>query len=147
MEPRNLAVSTLYTHDLSGTVSLPLKETEIIESLIPSVLQNLEHRHPYIRRNAILAVMSIYKLLQGDQLLVDAIRATVNTYCQLLLSQRDNNVKLIVLDQLNELKSSHRKIMADLIMDVLRTLSSPNLDIRRKTLDIVLELITPRNNN
>ena len=228
-----------------------LNEAEIIEPLIPSVLQNLEHRHPFIRRNAILAVMSIYKLPQGEQLLVDApemiekvlsteqdpsakrnaflmlftcaqdrainyllthvdrvpewgellqmvvlelirkvcrtnrgekgkyikiiisllnapstaviyecastlvslssaptaIRAAANTYCQLLLSQSDNNVKLIVLDRLNELKSSHRDIMVDMIMDVLRALSSPNLDIRRKTLDIVLELITPRNIN
>lgn len=226
-----------------------LNEAEIIEPLIPSVLQNLEHRHPFIRRNAILAVMSIYKLPQGEQLLIDApemiekvlstemdpsakrnaflmlftcaqdrainyllthvdrvsewgellqmvvlelirkvcrtnrgekgkyikiiisllnapstaviyecagtlvslssaptaIRAAANTYCQLLQSQSDNNVKLIVLDRLNELKSSHRDIMVDMIMDVLRALSSPNLDIRRKTLDIVLELITPRN--
>lgn len=30
-------------------------------------------------------------------------------------------------------------------MDVVRALTSPNLDIRRKTLDIALELITPRN--
>ena len=30
-------------------------------------------------------------------------------------------------------------------MDVLRALSSPNLDIQRKTLDIALELITPWN--
>ncbi|KAF5452086.1 hypothetical protein F2P56_027120 [Juglans regia] len=228
-----------------------LKETEIIEPLIPSVLQNLEHRHPFIRRSAILAVMSIYKLPQGEQILGDApdmiekvllteqdqsakrnaflmlfncaqdrainyllthvervsewgdmlqmvvlelirkvcrtnrgekgkyikiiisllnvpstaviyecagtlvslssaptaIRAAANTYCQLLLSQSDNNVKLIVLDRLNELKSSHRDILVDLIMDVLRALSSPNLDIRRKTLDIVLDLITPRNIN
>ncbi len=228
-----------------------LNETEIIEPLIPSVLQNLEHRHPYIRRNAILAVMSIYKLPQGEQLLIDApemiekvlsteqdqsakrdaflmlftcaqdrainyllthvdrvsewgellqmvvlelirkvcrtnqnekgkyitiiisllnapstaviyecagtlvslssaptaIRAAATTYCQLLLSQSDNNVKLIVLHQLNELKSSHRDIMVEMIMDVLRALSSPNLDIRRNTLDIVLELITPRNIN
>ncbi|KAF5727783.1 hypothetical protein HS088_TW22G01480 [Tripterygium wilfordii] len=76
-----------------------------------------------------------------------AIRAAANTYCQLLLSQSDNNVKLIVLDRLNELKSSHRDIMVDMIMDVLRALSSPNLDIRRKALNIVLELITPRNIN
>ncbi|KAI5679638.1 hypothetical protein M9H77_00865 [Catharanthus roseus] len=228
-----------------------LNEVEIIEPLIPAVLLNLEHRHPYVRRNAILAVMSIYKLPQGEQLLADApeiiekflsteqdqsakrnaflmlfncaqerainflltnvdrvpdwgellqmvvlelirkvcrtnkaekgryikiiisllnapsaaviyecagtlvslssaptaIRAAANTYCQLLLSQSDNNVKLIVLDRLNELKSSHRDIMVDLIMDVLRALSSPNLDIRRKTLDIVLDLITPRNVN
>ncbi|KAK3029192.1 hypothetical protein RJ639_038744 [Escallonia herrerae] len=228
-----------------------LSEVEIIEPLIPSVLANLEHRHSFIRRNAILAVMSIYKLPQGEQLLADApemiekalsteqdqsakrnaflmlftcsqerainyllthvdrvpdwgdllqmvvlelirkvcrtnkgekgkyikiiisllnapsaaviyecastlvslssaptaIRAAANTYSQLLLSQSDNNVKLIVLDRLNELKSSHREIMVDMIMDVLRALSSPNLDIRRKTLDIVLELITPRNIN
>ncbi|CAA2979049.1 coatomer subunit beta-1 [Olea europaea var. sylvestris] len=228
-----------------------LKEVEIIEPLIPSINSNLEHRHPYVRRNAILAVMTIYKLPQGEQLLVDApetverflsseqdasakrnaflmlfncaqdrainylltnvdrvsdwgelmqmvvlelirkvcrtnkaekgkyikiiisllnapsaavvyecagtlvslssaptaIRAAANTYCQLLLSQSDNNVKLIVLDRLNELKLSHRDIMVDMIMDVLRALSSPNLDIRRKTLDIVLELITPRNVN
>ncbi|KAL7110018.1 hypothetical protein ACP275_06G211500 [Erythranthe tilingii] len=228
-----------------------LNEVEIIEPLIPSIMSNLEHRHPYIRRNAILAVMSIYKLPQGEQLLVDApetiekflsteqdasakrnaflmlfncaqdravnylltnvdrvsdwgellqmvvlelirkvcrtnkaekgkyikiiisllnapsaavvyecagtlvslssaptaIRAAANTYCQLLLSQSDHNVKLIILDRLNELKSSHSDIMVDMIMDVLRALSSPNLDIRRKTLDIVLELITPRNVN
>lgn len=228
-----------------------LRETEVMEPLIPSVLQNLEHRHPFVRRNAILAIMSIYKLPQGDQLLIDApetiekvlsteqdpsakrnaflmlfncdqdravnylltnvdrvsewnellqmvvlelikkvcrtkpsekgkyikiiiallnapssavtyecagtlvslssaptaIRAAANTYCQLLLSQSDNNVKLIVLDRLNELKASHREIMVEMIMDVLRALSSPNLDIRRKTLDIVLELITHRNVN
>ncbi|CAN1232346.1 Coatomer subunit beta-1 [Linum perenne] len=228
-----------------------IHEAEIIDPLIPSVLQNLEHRHPFIRRNAIFAVMSIYKLPQGDQLLVDApemiekalssehdasakrnaflmlftcaqdravnylfshidkipewdeklqmvvldlirkvcktskgekgryikiiisllnapssavvyecagtlvslssaptaIKAAANTYGQLLLSQSDNNVKLIVLDRLQELKSSHREIMVEMVMDVLRALSSPNLDIRRKTLDIVLDLITARNVN
>ncbi|CAN1220311.1 Coatomer subunit beta-1 [Linum perenne] len=228
-----------------------LHEAEIIEPLIPSVLQNLEHRHPFIRRNAIFSVMSIYKLPQGDQLLVDApemiekalstehdpsakrnaflmlftcdqdrainylfsqidkvpewgeqlqmvvlelirkvcrtnkggkgkfikiimsllespssavvydsagtlvslssartvIKAAASTYGQLLLSQSDNNVKLIILDRLLELKSSHKEIMVDMVMDVLRALSSPNLDIRRKTLDIALDLITARNVN
>ncbi|KAE8732529.1 Coatomer subunit beta-2 [Hibiscus syriacus] len=132
-----------------------------------------------VRRNAILAVMSIYKLPQdrainyllthvdrvsdwGELLQMVVLelihkvcrtnraekgKAAANTYCQLLLSQSDNNVKLIVLDRLNDLKSSHRDIMVDLIMDVLSALSSPNLDIRRKTLDIVLDLITPRNIN
>ncbi|CAH9098949.1 unnamed protein product [Cuscuta epithymum] len=228
-----------------------LNEVDIIEPLIPSIMSNLEHRHPYVRRNAILAIMSVYKLPQGEQLLADApekienvlsteqdpsakrnaflmlfqcsqerainyllthvdripdwgellqmvvldlirkvcrtnraekgryikiiisllnapsaavvyecagtlvslssaptaIRAAANTYCQLLASQSDHNVKLILLDRLNELKASHRDIMVDMIMDTLRALSSPNLDIRKKTLDIVLELITPRNIN
>ncbi|KAH0901107.1 hypothetical protein HID58_040610 [Brassica napus] len=228
-----------------------LKETEIVEPLTPSVLQNLEHRHPFVRRIAILAIMSIYKLPNGDQLFVDApemiekalsteqdpsakrnaflmlftcaeeravnyllsnvdkvsdwneslqmvvlelirsvcktkptekgkyikiiisllsatssaviyecagtlvslssaptaIRAAANTYCLLLLSQSDNNVKLILLDRLSELKSLHRDIMVELIIDVLRALSSPNLDIRKKTLDIALDLITHHNIN
>eukprot|EP00270_Netrium_digitus_P008466 TRINITY_DN2533_c0_g1_i1.p1 TRINITY_DN2533_c0_g1~~TRINITY_DN2533_c0_g1_i1.p1 ORF type:complete len:952 (-),score=238.19 TRINITY_DN2533_c0_g1_i1:259-3114(-) len=226
-----------------------LQETELIEPLVPSILLNLEHRHPVVRRNAILAIMSIYKLPQGDHLLQDApemiekclsteqdlsakrnaflmlcncsqeravhyllnnldnvplwgdilqnvvlelirkacrtnpaekgkyikiiisllaspstavvyecavtltslssaptaIRAAANCYCQLLLSQSDNNVKLIVLDRLQELKTNHRDVMVEMIMDVLRALSSPNMDIRRKTLDIALDLITPRN--
>ena len=226
-----------------------LNESEIIEPLIPSVLSNLEHRHPYVRRNAILAVMAIYKLPQGEQLMADApetiekvlsteqdpsakrnaflmlftcaqekavsylfthidrildwgeqlqmvvlelirkvcrtnkhekgkyikiiislltapstaviyecagtlvslssaptaIKEAADTYCKLLQSQSDNNVKLIVLDRLLELKTSHKEIMVEMIMDILRALSSPNLDIRRKTLDIALELITPRN--
>ncbi|KAK4587763.1 hypothetical protein RGQ29_018962 [Quercus rubra] len=226
-----------------------LNESEIVEPLLPSILSNLEHRHPFVRRNAVLAVMSVYRLPQGEQLLdsapeivekfltseqdssskrnaflmlfncaqdravdylfrnVDriadwgeqlqmvvlelirkvcrankaekgkyikiiisllnaqstavvyecattlvslssaptAIRAAANTYCQLLLSQSDNNVKLIVLDRLNELRISHREIMVELVMDVLRALSTPNLDIRKKTIDIALDLITPRN--
>ncbi|GKA05439.1 coatomer subunit beta-1 [Tanacetum coccineum] len=56
-----------------------------------------------------------------------AISVAANTYRQLLLSQSDNNVKLIILDNLNELKISHNEIM--------------------KILDIILDLITPRNNN
>ncbi|XP_024365119.1 coatomer subunit beta-1 isoform X2 [Physcomitrium patens] len=226
-----------------------LMEAELIEPLIPSVLANLEHRHAFVRRNAILAINAICKLPQGEQLIPDAaeyiekvlhqeqdlsakrnaflmlfnhaqeravnyllshldsvatwgdtlqmvvlelirkvcrtnpamkgkyikiivsllssqhtavmyesagtlvslssaptaIRAAANTYCQLLQTQSDNNVKLIVLDRLQELKASYREIMVEVIMDVLRALSSPNLDIRKKTLDIAMDLTTLRN--
>jgi coatomer subunit beta len=74
-----------------------------------------------------------------------AVRAAANTYCQLLSSQSDNNVKLIILDRLHELRSSHREVMVDMVMDVLRALASPNVDVRRKVLDLVLDLLTPRN--
>lgn len=40
-----------------------------------------------------------------------AIRAAANCHCQLLVSQSDNNVKLIVLDRLHELKHKHREVM------------------------------------
>eukprot|EP00976_Prorocentrum_cordatum_P000368 7297-Prorocentrum_minimum.AAC.5 len=226
-----------------------LQETELLEPLIPSVMSNLEHRNSFVRRNAVLAVMNIYKLPGGDHLMPDApeyiekllqtesdlstrrnaflllytcaqdravevllnnldqvgnwgdilqmvvlelvrkvcrttpeqkgkymkiilqllqtnntavvyecagalvslssaptaIRAASNCYCQLLQSQSDNNVKLIVLDRLLELKNNHREVLQDMVMDVVRALASPNMDIRRKTLDIALDLITPRN--
>ncbi|KAG8370394.1 hypothetical protein BUALT_Bualt14G0112400 [Buddleja alternifolia] len=232
-----------------------LNETEFIKPLFLSIISNLKHRHPYVRRNAILAVISIFhrRVPQGERHLetmerfvsseqdasakrnaflmlsncaqddravnyilsnVDrvsdwgellqkvvlemiqkvyrknkakrgkyinniisilnaspsasvvyecagtlvsltcaptAIRVAANTYCQLLLSQSDNNVKLILLDRLNELiesSMSHRDIMVEMIMEILKGgLSSPNLDAQRKTLDITLELITPGNVN
>ena len=74
-----------------------------------------------------------------------AIRAAATCYCQLLVSQSDNNVKLIVLDRLQELKERHREVMQEMLMDTLRALSSPNMDIRKKTLDIALDLITATN--
>jgi len=47
-----------------------LKEPELLEPLIESVRQCLEHRHSYVRRNAVLAVYSIARDL--PQLIPDA---------------------------------------------------------------------------
>lgn len=46
---------------------------------------------------------------------------------------------------LQELKDKHREVMTEMLMDVLRALTAPNMDIRKKTLDISLDLITQRN--
>ena len=101
-----------------------------------------------------------------------AIRAAATSYTQLLSSQSDNNIKLIVLERLQErvslglfahpyvgsphaiqlvvsrlqdLKRQHPKVLQEMIMDIIRVLSSPNLDIRKKTLDIMLDLVVPKN--
>ena len=226
-----------------------IKELEILEPLIPSILSNLEHRHSFVRRSAAMCVKAIYDLF-GDQLLPDAnemilenflateqdvsarrnallmlcttapemavqyllseldqlptwpdilqlvvldlvrsvcrtqpenkgkyiklilalmssqhtsvayecantliqlsrassaIRAAAVCYCQLLINHSDNNVKLIVLDKLEEMKTSHGDILREMIMDVLRALSSPNVDIKKKILDIVLDLLSSKN--
>ena len=70
--------------------------------------------------------------------------AAANAYCQVLATSTDNNVKLVVLDRIEDLASSQREIMQELVMDILRALSSPNLDIRRKALDIALDLTTAK---
>lgn len=40
---------------------------------------------------------------------------------------------------------SHEKILQELVMDVLRVLSSPDLEVRRKTLSLAMDLISSRN--
>ena len=72
-----------------------------------------------------------------------AIRAAANSYTSLLTAQSDNNIKLIVLERLQDLKRQHLKVLQEMVMDILRSLSSANMDIRKKTLDITLELLVP----
>lgn len=225
-----------------------LRESEIIEPLMPSIKACLEHRHSYVRKNAALAVYHIHKhfgqtllpdgaeLMErfisteselgarrnaflmlfneaeeiaieflranaesldgfGDgfallvleltrkvcrrepaqksrfvrflfQLLVSpsaavsyeaawtlaslssaptAIRAAASTYTSLLCTQSDNNVKLIVLERLAELKERHIRVLTEVLMDMLRALASPNVDICKKTLEIAMDLVSPRN--
>ena len=62
------------------------------------------------------------------------------------MKESDNNIKLIVLDRLFALKENpaHEKILQDLIMDILRVLSSTDLEVRRKALQLVSDLVTNR---
>ena len=52
---------------------------------------------------------------------------------------------MIVLDRLLEIKKRHHKVLQDLMLEITRTLSAPNLDIKQKTLDIALDLVSPKN--
>ncbi|XP_069139591.1 coatomer subunit beta-like [Argopecten irradians] len=226
-----------------------LKEPELIEPLMPAIRQCLEHRHSYVRRNAVLAIYTIFRnhdvlipdapeliakfleteqdmsckrnafmmLIHADQeralnylsscidqvtsfgdilqlVIVEliykvchanpserarfirciynllnssspavryeaagtlvtlsnaptAIKAAASCYIELIVKESDNNVKLIVLDRLIALKEVpvHEKVLQDLVMDILRVLSSPDHEVRKKTLSLALELVTSRN--
>jgi coatomer subunit beta len=74
-----------------------------------------------------------------------AVRAAAVTYANLLNGQTDNNVQLIVLARLENLQTSHPKIVQELLMDIMRALSSPNPDICEKVLKIVMDSVTSRN--
>ncbi|XP_040577770.2 coatomer subunit beta isoform X2 [Lepeophtheirus salmonis] len=225
-----------------------LKEPELIEPLMPTIRSCLEHRHSYVRRNAVMAIFTIYKsfdflipdapelianFLEGEQdmsckrnafmMLIHAdqdralaylsscieqvqnfgdilqlviveliykvclanpmersrfirciysllnsnspsvryeaagtlvtlstaptsVKAAASCYIELIVKESDNNVKLIVLDRLMAMKESpsHEKILSELVMDILRVLSSTDLEVRRKTLNLAMELVTGR---
>lgn len=74
-----------------------------------------------------------------------AVRSCAQAYAALLNGSNDNNVKLIVLDRLSELKKHHSKVVQEVLMDILRALSSPNIHICKKTLALAIDLVGPRN--
>ncbi|KAA8595689.1 hypothetical protein FQN60_010980 [Etheostoma spectabile] len=205
-----------------------LKESELLEPLMPAIRACLEHRHSYVRRNAVLAIYTIYRnfehlipdapelihdfldraldylstcidqvhtfgdilqlviveliykvchanpserarfirciynLLQSSSPAVKyeaagtlvtlssaptAVKAAAQCYIDLIIKESDNNVKLIVLDRLIELKDhpTHERVLQDLVMDILRVLSTPDLEVRKKTLHLALDLVSSRN--
>lgn len=74
-----------------------------------------------------------------------AVRAAAVTYANLLNGQNDNNIQLIVLERLADLQVKHSKIVQELLMDIMRALSSPNPDICQKVLDITMDSVNARN--
>jgi coatomer subunit beta len=74
-----------------------------------------------------------------------AVRAAASTYSSLLSSQNDNNVKMIVLERLEDLRKRHTKVLQEVLMDILRAISSPNPDICQKVLNIGMPLVNGRN--
>ena len=77
-----------------------------------------------------------------------AVTAAATAYIDLVAKEADNNVKLIVLDRLVGLKSaSNERVLQDLIMDLLKILASPDLDVRKKTIGLVMSLVVQRNVN
>jgi len=224
-----------------------MKEPEILEPLLPSIKANLENKHAYVRRNAVLAIYNAYKNFdylcpdapeiiynflstEGDatckrnafimlfncaqdkavqylgevldqlsimgeilQIMIvelirkvckskpnerskyikgiftllssnspavqyeaagallsmsaapTAVKMATSTFIELLVKESDNNVKLIILDKLLWIKQHHSKILQELLLDVLRALNSPHMDIRKKTIDIALDLVNIKN--
>lgn len=224
-----------------------IHDAEILEPLIPAIRQNLEHRHSFVRRNAVQAILTIFEkfeflipdaaelveeflanegdlaakrnafvmLCQSDQeraiaylnrnvdeILVwgatlqlsvlelvrrvcrsnpmekghymkiifnllqsssaavvyeaantitalsnapSAVRAAAQCYSNLLVSQSENTVKLILLERIWELRKSHMNVLQELVMDFLRALACPSLEIRRKATELAMELLTKRN--
>ena len=71
--------------------------------------------------------------------------AAASTFINLVVKESDNNVKLIVLDRLDTLRSKHGHVFDGLIMDVLQVLSSADLEVRRKAISIALNMTSSRN--
>ncbi|TEB32452.1 coatomer beta subunit [Coprinellus micaceus] len=75
-----------------------------------------------------------------------AVKAAASGFINLVIKESDNNVKLIVLDRLEQLRAKHDHVLDGLIMDVLQVLShSTDIEVRRKAIGIVLSMTSSRN--
>lgn len=73
-----------------------------------------------------------------------AVRAVAAALIKLATEASDNNVKLIVLDRLAALRARHEHVLDSLVTDLLRVLSSPDMDVRSKVLSMALDMISVR---
>lgn len=74
-----------------------------------------------------------------------AVKAAAGKLIELSIKEADNNVKLIVLDRVDQLRIRNEGVLGDLTMEILRVLSSPDIDVRRKALGIALEMVSSKN--
>ena len=76
-----------------------------------------------------------------------AAQIAASSYVNLVNSQPDNNVKLIVLENLERMAASdsERHVVETQVMDILRGLSCPALGVRRKIISLASGLLSNRN--
>jgi vesicle coat complex subunit len=74
-----------------------------------------------------------------------AVKAAAGKLIELGIREADNNVKLIVLDRVDQLRIRNEGVLDDLAMEILRVLTSPDIDVRRKALGIALEMVSSKN--
>ena len=74
-----------------------------------------------------------------------AVKAAATKFIELSIKVADNNVKLIVLDRVDQLRRKNEGVLDDLTMEILRVLSSPDIDVRRKALGLAMEMVSSKN--
>lgn len=74
-----------------------------------------------------------------------AVVAAASKFIDLATKESDNNVKLIVLDRVDQLRIRNPGVLNDITMDILVVLSASDLDVRKKALSIALDMITSKN--
>ncbi|CAB0015728.1 unnamed protein product [Nesidiocoris tenuis] len=131
---------------------------DILQLVIVELIYKVCHANPSERSRFIRC---IYNLLNSNSPAVryeaagtlitlsnapTAIKAAASCYIDLIIKESDNNVKLIVLDRLIALREipTYERVLQDLVMDILRVLASPDMEVRKKALNLALDLTTSR---
>lgn len=142
-------ISTVFDGISNADELLQLVELEFIRK---DAAQNSQNKTRYLRiifdlleSNATTVVYEAASSLTAITSNPVAVKAAASKFIELCIKEADNNVKLIVLDRVNTLRRNNEGILDGLIMEILRVLSSPDIDVRKKALDIALEMVSSKN--
>ncbi|SPO04134.1 probable coatomer complex beta chain [Cephalotrichum gorgonifer] len=123
-----------------------------IEFVRKDAVQNAQNKARYLRLIFDLldagASTVVYEAASSLTALTNnpvAVKAAASKFIELSIKEADNNVKLIVLDRVEQLRKRNEGVLEDLVMEILRALSSPDLDVRRKALSIAMEMVSSKN--
>ncbi|KAF3928846.1 hypothetical protein ABW20_dc0101008 [Dactylellina cionopaga] len=129
-----------------------LMQQAVIEFIRKDAIVNTQNRARYLRiifdlleatsNTVVYEAATSLTTLTGNP---TAIKAAAGKFIELSVKESDNNVKLIVLDRVDQLRRKHEGVLDDLTMEILRVLSSPDIDVRKKALDITLSMVSSRN--
>ncbi|OJD19062.1 hypothetical protein AJ78_00934 [Emergomyces pasteurianus Ep9510] len=128
---------------------LQLVELEFIRK---DAIQNTQNKAKYLRLIFDLldagASTVVYEAATSLTALTSnpvAVKAAASKLIELSIKEADNNVKLIVLERVDQLRLRNEGVLDDLTMEILRVLSSPDIDVRRKALGIAMEMVSSKN--
>jgi len=142
-------LSTVFDGIPNAEELLQLAELEFIRK---DAVQNQQNKARYLRLIFDLLEASastvVYEAASSLTALTNnpvAVKAAAAKFIELAIKEADNNVKLIVLDRVDQLRQKNEGVLDDLIMEVLRVLSSTDIDVRKKGLEIALEMVSSKN--
>ncbi|KAJ1334229.1 coatomer subunit beta [Microdochium nivale] len=142
-------LSTVFESIPNAEELLQLVELEFIRK---DAVQNSQNKARYLRLIFDLleagASTVVYEAASSLTALTSnpvAVKAAAGKFIELSIKEADNNVKLIVLDRVDQLRQKNEGILDDLVMEILRVLSSTDIDVRRKALSIALDMVSSKN--
>lgn len=128
-----------------------LKEPELLEPLLPTIRTCLEHRHSYVRRNAVLAIFKIFMNFEflipdAPELILDFLGRESDASCKrnafLMLIHLDQKKALNYLNSCLEQIGSFNEILQLVIVELIYKVCISNPSERSKFIRAIYNLLS-----
>lgn len=132
-----------------------LREADLLDPLIPSVLACLEHRHAYVRKNAIFAVYSIasyasHHIPDAAELIDSFLETETDATCIrnafVALSNLDRDRAFAFLQQKYQSIATQDELLQLAFIEFIRKDAIVNPDLKKSYLAIVFDILESSSN-